>query len=126
MGGKELDNVLASVSNTLKVLDLSDNNLTEFNAEVLRHYAKNNVWIEAIHVTGNTLIKGKVAQSIKDRCTRNIQIKEYILRKLPLAEDTGFKHSSLCQNCYSEFDVSTVLLEGMEFFKLDFLAAFMV
>ena len=108
------------------MLDLSDNNLSEFNAQVLRHYAKNNVWIEAIHLSGNALIKGKVAQSIIDRCTKNIQIKEYILRKLPLAEDTGFKHSGLCQNCYSEFDVSTVFLEGMEFYKLDFLAAFMV
>ena len=107
------------------MLDLTDNNLSEFNAHVLKHYAKKNVWVEAIHVEGNLLVKGKLAQNIKEHCIRNIRIKEFILKKLPLAEDTGFEHSSLCQNCYSEFDVSTVVLEGMELYKLEFLVAFL-
>ena len=118
--------MLACVSRTLKVLDLSDNNLTEMNGEILRSYSRTNVWIEAINISDNQSIRGKFAESIKDQCFRNMQIKNFILKKLPLAEDTGFKHKSLCLNSFSEFDVSEIKLEGTSFHKLDFLAKFMV
>ena len=66
IGGNALNNVLACVSRTLKVLDLSDNNLTEMNGEILRSYSRTNVWIEAINISDNQMIRGKFAESIKD------------------------------------------------------------
>ena len=59
IGGKLLNAILASVSRSLKVLDLSDNNLSEMNGEILKGYARNNVWIEAIHLDSNTLVNTK-------------------------------------------------------------------
>ena len=59
IGGKLLNAILASASRSLKVLDLSDNNLTEMNGEILKGYARNNVWIEAIHLKSNTLVNTK-------------------------------------------------------------------
>ena len=59
IGGKLLNVILASVSRSLKVLDLSDNNLSEMNGEILKGYARNNVWIEAIHLDSNTLVNTK-------------------------------------------------------------------
>ena len=59
IGGKLLNTILASVSRSLKVLDLSDNNLSEMNGEILKGYARNNVWIEAIHLDSNTLVNTK-------------------------------------------------------------------
>ena len=59
IGGNLLNVILASVSRSLKVLDLSDNNLSEMNGEILKGYARNNVWIEAIHLDSNTLVNTK-------------------------------------------------------------------
>ena len=52
--------MLASVSRSLKVLDLSDNHLCEMNGDVLKSYSRHNVWIEAIHIDNNIPVKAKV------------------------------------------------------------------
>ena len=46
-------------------------------------------------------------------CTLNIQIKEFILPRLPKAVETGFKHKSVAQNCYSDYDVSELSFDGV-------------
>ena len=53
------------VSRFLKILDLSDNKLTEMNGEILQSYATNNVWIEAINVEGNSQVKAESLENIK-------------------------------------------------------------
>ena len=65
LGGRVLDNLLSCVSRFLKILDLSDNKLTEMNGEILQSYATNNVWIEAINVEGNSQVKAESLENIK-------------------------------------------------------------
>ena len=64
--------------------------------------------------------------TIDYECKLNIQIKEFILPKLPLAVETGFKHKCVGHNCYSDYDVTTLSFDNMAFFTLDFVAKFMV
>lgn len=55
-----------------------------------------------------------------------MQIKEFILPRLPMAKDTGFVHKSVGNNCYSEYDVHKIEFDGLHCSKLDFIAKFIV
>ena len=55
-----------------------------------------------------------------------MKIKEYILPRLPKAIDTGFHHKSAGHNCYSDYDVTECKFEDVAFFKMGFVAKFMV
>ena len=60
------------MSHSLKILDLSKNNLNEINGQMLKGYAEKNVWIEIISVDGNDKIKIEDTASIKHHCLHNI------------------------------------------------------
>ena len=60
------------MSHSLKILDLSKNNLNEINGQMLKGYAEKNVWIEIISVDGNDKIKIEDIASIKHHCLHNI------------------------------------------------------
>ena len=55
-----------------------------------------------------------------------MQIKEFILPRLPKSKDTGFVHKSVGHNCYNDYDVSEIAFTDMQFYKLDFVAKFMI
>ena len=126
LGGKELDDVLGCGSSSLKVLDLSSNNLSQMNGEILKSYSEKNVWIEILSVKNNDKIKMEDAESIRLQCRRNIQIKHFILPRLSSAKETGFKHKTLIDNCYREFDVTELCFQDISFHSMDFVAKFMI
>ena len=53
IGGKLIDNVLLSQSLYLRVLNLSDNNLTAFNASTLLNFVKSFVNVDHLFISGN-------------------------------------------------------------------------
>jgi len=55
-----------------------------------------------------------------------MQIKEFILPYLPKAAETGFRHKTVGHNNYADYDVTLIELTDMSFWKLDFVAKFMV
>ena len=93
---------------------------------MLKGYAEKNVWIEIISVDCNDKIKIEDTASIKHHCLHNIQIKHFILPRLAPASETGFKHKSLANNCYQEFDVRELTFQNCSFFRLAFVAKFMI
>ena len=46
--------------------------------------------------------------------------------KLKKAADTGFHHKSVGHNCYGDYDVTELSFEKMSFYKLDFVAKFII
>jgi len=56
----------------------------------------------------------------------NLQIKEFILPRLPKAKDTGFVHKSVGSNCYSDYDVTKIEFDDFHAYKLDFISKFIV
>ena len=105
---------------------MSNNNLSEMNGQILHDNAEHNVWVESIAVDGNEQVKANHVSNIKRECMLNIQIKEFILPKLQKASETGFQHKSVGHNCYADYDVTELSFEKASFFKLDFVAKFMV
>ena len=82
--------------------------------------------MEMLSVEDNAKIVIENMANIRSECMRNIQIKHFILPRLETAKSTGFIHKSLTNNCYQEFDVSELTFQDLSFFKLDFLAKFMI
>ena len=90
IGGPAVDKLLYSMSHSLKTLNLASNELTELNGRILHDYARGNFQIEQIVLDNNDQVNADNISSINKECRLNIQIKEFILPRLPKAADTGF------------------------------------
>ena len=44
-----------------------------------------------------------------------MQIQHFILPRLALAKETGFKHKGFGNNCYRDYDVTRLSFEGQSF-----------
>ena len=59
----------------LRVLNLSDNNLNNANAEeILTHYVQPNVYVEQLVLAGNKSISSSLSESIETETVNNIKI----------------------------------------------------
>lgn len=72
IGGSAIDKILYSISHSLKTLELSSNDLSEMNGQILNDYAEHNVWVEKINVDENSQVKADHVSNIKKQCMLNM------------------------------------------------------
>ena len=53
IGGKSIDKILSSISRSLRVLNLNNNQLNEMNGQILLDTARNNVVLEQVSIDNN-------------------------------------------------------------------------
>jgi hypothetical protein len=114
-------------NSNLFYLDLKDNDIDNDCGKLLIQLLDDNYFIEDLVLEGNNYIDQGTKETINEECRKNLLIKEFLLPHLTCKHGTLLKDNlmpAVEENHFKNYNVESLQLENMSFFRSDFISKF--